>query len=106
MSGFSEVGVVERALDTASTLEREGEGEASLESGGGSLLGGFVAYHRATRCVVYLGRRSQYAGGVLRGVKVRRHRCGSRDDHLGAGSMFESSLCICQAMSGSVWVSL
>jgi hypothetical protein len=95
MSGFSEAGVRERALDTALTFETSFAGSWELSDGGsfgfdgGSLLGGFVAYVRTVRCGVYLGRRSRGLAGriVLRAVIVRAHCCGSRNDHLAAGSM-------------------
>jgi hypothetical protein len=80
--------MVDRALETASTFEGDVEASCggSLGFDGGSLLGGLVAY---VRTIVYLGRRSRDARGVRvpRVVYVRAHRCGSRRDHLAAGSI-------------------
>jgi hypothetical protein len=83
--------MVERALETASTLETS-FGDSLGLSEGASLLGGFVAYVRTIRCGVYIDRRSRDARGVrvLHVAYVLTHRCGSnRIDHLAAGSIFE-----------------
>jgi hypothetical protein len=85
---FSESGVVERALDTASTLDVS-FGDSSCVFGEFSLPGGFVEYGKLVRGALCLDRRLR--SGSCRGVLLVTNDgalCrGSRKDHLAAGNI-------------------
>lgn len=87
---FSESGVVERALDTASTFDVS-LGAPSCVFDEESLLGGLVEYAEVVGGVVLRGRRLRRASrGMLFVVIDRALWRGSRKDHLAAGSILKA----------------
>lgn len=95
MRVFSESGVVERALETASTFEGSwgaffGVSVGSFGGGGGVLPGGLEEYAGILRFGgACFGKRPRGPGGegVARVAKARVCGRGSRNDHLNVGSI-------------------
>jgi hypothetical protein len=95
---LSESGVVERALDTASTFDVS-FGASSCVFRDASLLGGLVEYAKPVGGVVCFGRRLRSASRGVSLVMNDGALCrGSRKDHLAAGSILNDILFVSGAV--------